>query len=101
MRELVRGSDNKTVEGIFRVQGIFNRLEVQPALTWRIQWSNRTLLDDVNDIDVADTRHLRGLQYDVNVIVQPVLKVDTRNAYVERTVIVLYELSGFEPRIKA
>src|SRR5258705_6932643 len=61
VNELVRGTHDECVEGVFGIQRIVDGLEVQIPLNWRIRWGRGPLLRNVDNVDFTDSGDLCGL----------------------------------------
>jgi hypothetical protein len=75
MRELIGGTNDKGVEGVFRIQSVFDGFEIESTLSRCVEFFSRRLFDDVNHIDVLEAGLSRGVENYIDVIVQPILKV--------------------------
>ena len=73
--------------------------QIESTLRWRRDGLWRSLLGDINDIDITEARDPRRLYDDIDVIVQPILKERVRYSDIKRVVVVFDELCRLEPRV--
>src|SRR6266478_6004714 len=97
MRKLVGGADNKCLKCVLRIECVVGGVEIQPSLRrqGRLGWS----LGHVDYTDIAEPGIPRGLNDNIDMIVQPILEKRVWNTYVECFVVVFDQLCRLEPGV--
>ena len=100
MSELVGRTDDKRVEGVFRIQRVVDGLKIQTSLRGQFRLC-RGLLDHVHHVDVSNICRSGGIKNNVDMFIEPISEEGVRNANIKSSVVLADELRGFEPGVVA
>jgi hypothetical protein len=95
--KLVGGADNEGVKPILWVKSVVNGFEIEPTLRGRILVNNRDSFRYVDDADIPHSGQARSFDHDVDVVIEPILKITIGNADKNSFAIMLEKLCRLEP----